>query len=103
MLPLASVAAWLGASVRRGVLARNGVNIADALLTAGWLLAGVAEEANPLFAGDQVLLALLGKVIVVGAASLAVARLAPHMLIWPTAALAVVTVHHLLGGLSSLL
>lgn len=95
---MSSVEGWrLGhpqpSSVGSVLILLNVLNAADATLTQIAVGSGVATELNPLVAtfGMPV------KIVLVAAASVLIYRLRPRALIWPTLALAAVTVWHLFG------
>jgi hypothetical protein len=75
------------------VVACNALNIADALLTSSALRAHEAVEANPVIH----VIGLPAKVILVGVASVLVARWRPRLLLVPIVVLAAVFMWHLAG------
>ena len=78
----------------RTLVALNGVNAADALLTSTALRGHRVEELNPLI----VRTGFLPKLVIGAFASYAIYRLRPRWLILPTTVLALVVLWHLIGA-----
>jgi hypothetical protein len=103
-------AALLGAAIRpttrlfarlearpvEALIACNGLNLADALLTAVGVHGGLAVETNPVVNT----IGLPIKILLVGLLSGALARTRPRALIWPCAALTAVVLWHVCGFLA---
>lgn len=75
------------------LIALNVLNAADAALTRFAVSTGMATEANPLVEN----VGMPVKLVLVAAASVVIFRVRPKALIWPTLALAVVAVWHVMG------
>ncbi|GBE21690.1 MAG TPA: hypothetical protein ENH00_15090 [Actinobacteria bacterium] len=90
------IAIWFDTATHHStgtLIALNVLNVADAVFTRLAVTAGVATELNPLVNGAGMTV----KVLVVAAASVLIYRTRPRLLLWPTVALAAVTLWHLIG------
>jgi hypothetical protein len=90
------IARWIDMATARPtstLVALNGLNVVDAVLTQMAVIGGVATELNPLVVGAG----MIAKVLVVAAASLLIYRVKPKLLIWPALAFVGVTLWHLIG------
>jgi hypothetical protein len=92
--PLAMLLRWLQGRTVTSLVAVNGLNLADALLTAFALHHAEAVETNPVIRA----VGLPAKIVAVGLLSALVARRSPRALVWPALALLAVLAWHL-GGL----
>jgi hypothetical protein len=80
------------------LIAVNGLNVADAILTEIGIRSGRVAELNPLVSD----MGSLGKIALVGLLSLALYRLRPRALVWSTVPLAIVVAYHAYGALLAL-
>jgi hypothetical protein len=95
--PLRDACLAVVSALRRGgrsmLLIVNGLNLADAALTAAAIRSGEGTEANPFVRW----MGLPAKVLLVAFASVLIARYRPRLLVWPAVVLVGVLAWHISG------